>query len=165
MSGSSDLFSVGVCLDEKRKVRPGVCILYCSSSNLTKANRPDNIVMLEGKLFNILYVTYISLSVNILILRPAQTEMVLGPHETLQMGQLVPYCGPSHPDGKMSQKCQGKPSWLHSRYSSVIHHWTTPKKRPNSPTLKCCHRLHIGTVAMRQTLVRYFICLFVCLRL
>ncbi|KAG7228396.1 hypothetical protein INR49_007568 [Caranx melampygus] len=52
----------------------------------------------------------------------AQTEMLVGPYETLQMGQLVPYCEPSHPDGKMSQKCQGKPSWLHSRYSSVIHH-------------------------------------------
>lgn len=86
--------------------------------------------------------------------------MVVGPHETLQMGQLVPYCGPSHPDGKMSQKCQGKPSWLHSRYSSLIHHRTTPKKRPNS-ALKCCHRLHIGTVAIIQTLVQYFIRLFV----
>lgn len=83
----------------------------------------------------ITHLSSLSLSVNILLLRSAQTEMVAGPHETLQMGQLVPYCGPSHPDGKMSQKCQGKPSWLHSRYSSVIHHWTTPKKRPNSPKL------------------------------
>lgn len=115
---------------------------------------------LGGKLFIILYVTYLSLSVNIPIFRPAQTEMVVGPQETLQMGQLVPWCGPSHPDGEMSQKCQGKPTWLYSRYSSVIHHWTTPRKRPNSPTLMCFDRLYVGTVAISQTLVQYFICLF-----
>lgn len=86
--------------------------------------------------------------------------MMRRPHETLQMGQLVLYCGPTHPDGKMSQKCQGKPSWLHSRYSSVIHHWTGPKKRPDSPLLKSRHRLHIGFVTISQTPVQYFICLF-----
>ena len=90
-------------------------------------------------------------------LTPAQPEMVVGPRGTLQMGKLVPYRGPSHPDGKMSQKCQGRPNWLRSRYSSVIHHWTTAKKRPNCPTLKCCHRQIIGTVAISQRVIQYFI--------
>lgn len=131
-----------------------LCILYfCSSSNLIKANRPDSIT-LEGKRFSILYVTHICLLV--CSYRGLHTEKWR--LETLQMGQLVPYCGPSLPDGKMSQKCQGKPSWPPGRYSSMIQHWTTPKKRPNSPTLKYCHRLHIGTVAISQTLVQYFIC-------
>lgn len=152
--------------NQRGKSKPGFTIVhFCTSSNLMKACRPDNIVLLQGKLFHILRESYLCLAVNILIFRPAQTEMVVGPHETPQMGQLVPYCVPPHPDGKMSQKCQGKPSWLHSWYSSVIHHWTTPKKRPNCPTLKYCHRLYIGTVAISQALVQYLILLLFSLRL
>lgn len=37
--------------------------------------------------------------------------------ETVQMGKPVPYCGSSHPDGKMPHKCQGKPAWLHSTHT------------------------------------------------
>lgn len=100
---------------KEEKSKAGFTIVHvCTSSNLMKACRPDNIVLLRGKLFHTLHVSYLWLAANILVFGPAQTEMAVGPRETLQMGQLVPYCGPLHPDGKMSQKCQGKPSWLRS---------------------------------------------------
>lgn len=135
-----------------QKCNPGI-LLY-RSSNLMKASRLGSTVTLYRGA-----TPSPACSLDLSILWSAHTEMVLGPLETLQMGQLVPYCWLSHADIKMPHKCQGKPSWLHSTYySSVIHPWTAPKKRPLSytwgPLLTVCDG------DSRHKLVQYFICLF-----
>lgn len=84
--------------------------LHCSHLQLIKEPKRFTIKMLlKGKLFSILYVTYLSLSVNILLLRPAQTEMVAGPHETLQMGQLVHTVGHHIQTVKCHKNVRGNP--------------------------------------------------------
>lgn len=67
----------------------------------------------ENCMFEILHPANIFL----LVFWGLQTEMLVGPPETMQMGKPVPYCGSSHPDGKMPHKCQGKPAWLHSTHT------------------------------------------------
>ena len=41
---------------------------------------------------------------------------------------------------KCHKNVRGKPGWLQSGSSSVIHQWAAPEKRPNSPPLKSCGR-------------------------